>query len=185
MLGDAKIATIGLENADGTSGLELAHNQPYIQNGLAVQIAKEPAYFVKLSPSSGTVAAASSSEIDVSFNSHDLAPGNYQANIEINHTGSGTSTWTIPAELAVDNTPAEISITQPDNGTHYWMDEDADIYVTASDADFGIERVTFYAGDELIGEDMTAAYRLYNWTPDTPGTYQMTARAVDQFGTEK
>jgi len=184
MLGEVQIATIGLENADGTSGLELAHNQPYIQNELAVQIAKEPAYFVRLSPNSGTVVAASSSEIDVSFNSHDLAPGNYQANIEINHTGSGTSPWTIPAELIVDNPPAEISITQPDNGTHYWMDEDADIYVTASDADFGIERVTFYADAELIGEDTTAAYRLYNWTPDTPGTYQMTARAVDQFGTE-
>ena len=177
-------ASIGIENQSASEGIQVAYNSAYLQDNLAVRYEPSPLYFLATTPSSGTVAAASSSEIDLSFNSHDLAPGNYQANIEINHTGSGTSTWTIPAELTVDNPPAEISITQPDNGTHYWMDEDIDIYVTASDADFGIERVTFYAGDQLIGEDTTAAYRLDNWTPDTPGIYQMTARAVDQFGTE-
>jgi len=184
MVGNVESATVGLENADGTDGLEIAYNEPYIQDGLAVRISQGPAYFVKVSPLSGTTTTGATSALNVTFNTFDLAPGTYTADIDIAHTGTGTTPWNVPAVLEVQNIPTSISITSPSTEAVFWMDEDADIYVSASDSDFGIERVDFYAGATFIGEDTAASYRLFNWTPPLPGTYSLTARAVDQFGTE-
>lgn len=184
MVGNVESATVGLENADGTDGLEIAYNEPYIQEGLAARISQGPAYFVKVSPLTGTTTTGAISALNVTFNTFDLAPGTYTADIDIAHTGTGTSPWNVPAVLEVTNPPATISITSPSTESVFWMDEDADIYVSASDSDFGIERVDFYADATFIGEDTAASYRLFNWTPPLPGTYSLTARAVDQFGTE-
>jgi len=177
-------ATVGIEDAAGANGVELAYNSAYLQSDLAILYQPSPARFVAVSPLSGNVSETGTYQLDVEFRSHDLPPGIYTANIAISHNGTGTTPWNIPAVLEVENQPTTITITGPAQGAEFWMDEDADIYVTASDPDFGIERVDFYADQALIGTDAAASYRLFNWTPDIPGTYTLTARAVDSFDTE-
>jgi hypothetical protein len=181
MDGELQSATIGLENTDGTNGLEIAYNEAYIQNGLAVRLSSGPAQFVKVSPMTGTVSQATISTLSVTFNSFDLAPGTYTADIDIAHTGTGTTPWNIPAVLNVINTPANISITNPENEFTIWSDENMGINVSATDNDFGIERVEFYYTDTKFAEDLTPSY-YYNWTDPVIGTHQLTARAVDQYG---
>ena len=184
MVGNVESATVGLENIDGSDGLEIAYNEPYVQDGLAVRITQGPVEFVKVAPASGTATAGSTAMLEVTFKAFDLNPGTYTAAIGIAHTGSGITPWSIPAILEVLNLPSSIEITSPSDGTRYWIDENADIHVSASDPDFGVERVDFYANGLWIGQDTTGPYSYNNWTPGSPGIYTLTARAVDSFGTE-
>ena len=185
MIGDLESATVGLENGDGTDGLEIAHNESYIEDGLAVRIFRGPAYFVKVSPLAGTTTTDTTSALNVSFNTYDLAPGTYNAGIEIAHTGTGSSPRTIPAVLEVTNPPAAIAITSPADGDTIWSDETFRIRVSASDDDFGIERVEFFYNETKLGEDASPYYYDddYYWADPIIGSYVLTARAVDQFGT--
>ena len=52
---------------------------------------------------------------------------------------------------------------------------------TAADADGSIARVEFFAGTTLLNTDTTAPYS-FSWTGAAPGTYALTARAVDNAG---
>ena len=182
MVGNLASSTIGLENADGRDGLKIAYNEPYIQDGHAVRISQEPAKFVQVSPLTGTTTTGSTSALNLSFNSFDLAPGRYTANIDFAHTGTGTTPWTIPAVLEVTNPPTQIAITSPQDGTVFWSDQSLRINVSASDDDFGIERVEFFYDETKLHEDLSPSY-YYNWPNPSIGTYALTARAVDPFGT--
>ena len=182
-------ATIGIEDSSGTNGIEVLYNgyrtiHPTFElsNGLALSYTPQSAKFVQVSPLTGTTTTGSSSTLEVNFNSYDLAPGTYATDIEIAHSGTGTTPWIITAVLEVINTPATISITWPADGDTIWSDQSLRINVSASDDDFGIERVEFFYNETRIGEDTTPSYNYY-WADPIIGSYALTARAVDPFGT--
>ena len=123
-------ATVGIEDSSGTNGIEVLYNgyrtiHPTFElsNGLALSYTPQFAKFVQVSPLAGTTTAVSSSTLEVNFNSYDLAPCTYTANIDIAHTGTGTTPWIITAVLEVINTPATISITWPADGDTIWSDK--------------------------------------------------------------
>jgi len=182
-------ATVGIEDSSGTNGIEVFYNgyrtiHPTFElsNGLALSYTPQSAKFVQVSPLTGTTTTGSSSTLEVNFNSYDLAPGTYVTDIEIAHSGTGTTPWIITAVLEVINTPATISITWPADGDTIWSDQSLRINVSASDDDFGIERVEFFYNETRIGEDTTPSYNYY-WADPIIGSYALTARAVDPFGT--
>jgi hypothetical protein len=90
-------------------------------------------------------------------------------------TVPGFSTYTI-----VSNDDPSVSITDPSSGTE--VSGNTMIKATASD-DLGIESVSFYANDELIGTDTSAPYEV-SWSPSS-GNYTLTAKAKDIGGLEK
>jgi len=175
--------TIGIHNFDQTQAVQIAHNAPYLQDLLAVRFTQNPAYFVEVSPLSGTATQGGFSSLAVDFETFELEPGTYQADIEIAHTGTGSTPWNIPAILELTNPPSQIELTAPDDGFTMWGDESVTLRATATDDDFGIDRVEFFADENKQGEDLTGPYYSHNWQPPTPDIYSLTARAVDQFGT--
>jgi hypothetical protein len=106
-------SSVGIENANGTDGLQIMHNTAptynpqYIQDGMAIRITPEPLTFVTVTPGVGSVMGGGTSELDVTFTSSDLPLGTYNASIKVDQTSSGNGSWSIPVTLNVVNYPTE------------------------------------------------------------------------------
>jgi len=175
--------TVGMHNFDQTQAVQVAYNELYLQNLLAVRFTQGPAYFVEVSPLSGTATQGGFSSLTVDFETFELEPGTYQADIEIAHTGTGTTPWTVPAILELTNPSSQIELTSPVDGYTMWGDESVTLSAIATDDDFGIDRVEFFADEAKQGEDLTGSYYSDSWQQPTPGVYSVTARAVDRLDT--
>ncbi|MFA6402471.1 MAG: S8 family serine peptidase [Salinivirgaceae bacterium] len=79
MNGPLIYSTVGIENEDGTQGLQVAFNTDYIHDSLAVSISTAPQVnFIKsIVPNLGNVAINDSVEIQLELSSDSLIPGNY------------------------------------------------------------------------------------------------------------
>ncbi|NHB68602.1 choice-of-anchor D domain-containing protein [Perlabentimonas gracilis] len=66
-------STVGIENSDGTEGLQIASYQDYLENNLAIKISN--IYPIYSSSISGTIAASGSQEVSFTFNSKDYGDG--------------------------------------------------------------------------------------------------------------
>ena len=79
--------TIGLENADGTDGLQIAFNTvtrpTYGAAGLAVLIQARPAFVTSVTPPSGTIPANGSVQVQVGFDATGLIAGQYTGEIDL------------------------------------------------------------------------------------------------------
>jgi subtilisin family serine protease len=73
-----------------------------------------------------------------------------------------------------------VSITSPSNGSSVSTGSAVTITANASD-DKGVTKVDFFVGTTLISTDTTSPYSA-SWTPNTDGTYNLTARATDTAG---
>ncbi len=92
--------TIGIENADGTVGLQVAHEQSYAVSGLAVKI-RHPVFWLVVSPNSGTVLPGHSTDLDVTFDATDMAIGRYYGSIIVNSNDPENNQVSIPCTLSV------------------------------------------------------------------------------------
>lgn len=90
-------ATIGMQNANGTDGLQVSHNGSYVHGNLSVRFTREPAW-VSVSPDQGEVGAGYSESIDIIFSSEGLTNGEYTANMNISSNGGSA---TLPVTLTV------------------------------------------------------------------------------------
>jgi hypothetical protein len=174
--------TVGMHDSDQTRAVQVAYNEPYLSSLTAIRITQDPAYFVGVSPLSGTTVQGGFSSLDVDFDTFNLPPGTYQADLRIAHTGTGTSPWTVPAILELTNPPSQIELTAPVDSFALWGDQTLTLRASATDDDFGIEQVEFFAGEVKLGEDLTSFYT-YTWRRPPLGVHSVTARAVDQLDT--
>ena len=92
--------TVGIENSDGTDGLQVVNNGAYLHNGLAIQF-HPPRSWLSVNPPSGTVAPGGSMEVGVTFDSTYLSGGNYQADILVNSTDPDEPQVVVPSTLQV------------------------------------------------------------------------------------
>ncbi len=77
MTAAATSATIGIENADGTIGLQVARNEAYATDNLAVEFKALPDW-LSVDPTSGTVAVGGSEDVTLTLDATDLDAGVYQ-----------------------------------------------------------------------------------------------------------
>jgi len=82
MDGDLTSATVGIENGDGSDGLEVVYNAAYIHDGLAVWLGVNLGWLTE-DPASGVVEVGESMDIGLIFNTAELDTGEYGAIVEV------------------------------------------------------------------------------------------------------
>ena len=101
----ADSATIGLENANGSDGLQVAFNTPYAEQGLAVAVQSAPAY-LDLSPTSASIDAGASQTFTLDFDATGLEQGVFDYDLEATVGGSAASAQAVIAtQLNVTGAP--------------------------------------------------------------------------------
>jgi hypothetical protein len=78
-------------------------------------------------------------------------------------------------------TPPTVALTAPTEGATFLSPAAIPLSATASDTDGTVVRVDFYNAGTKLGEDTTAPYE-FTWTGVQPGSYALTAVAVDNNG---
>jgi len=97
-------STVGIENSDASTGLQVVYNSSYLHNELAIRISSGVDW-LSFEPDSGTVAPGGSSDVTVTFNAAELTEGTYEANIFVNSNDPDESQVVIPVTLHVGFTP--------------------------------------------------------------------------------
>ena len=185
--GQTDTCTVGIQNAEGTEGIQLAFDHPYLEENMAVRISPPGSLLMGAEPQSGTVSANSVARVDVLFRSLSLPPGIYNAAIHISHNGAGATTQIVPLALEVENVPSSISLSTPHDSRTFYEGQYVDLTALASDPDTRIERVDFYAGSTLIDTSFSQAEdQAFHgaWMNVELGTYTLTAKAIDTYGQE-
>lgn len=93
-------ATIGIENEDGTDGLEVVFNAEYMHDELAIRFSAAPDWLV-FSPESGTVPPSETDTIDVTFDATGIMGGDFYGAFLINSNDPETPQDTVPAHMTI------------------------------------------------------------------------------------
>ena len=98
MSGPLDPAVIGLENGDGSRGLELAYlDGGYVHDGLAVRLTP----WLRMAPVSGTIPPGASMRIDLDLEASRLNGGQYAAVVEVRGGATGALLVDLPVRLGV------------------------------------------------------------------------------------
>ena len=78
MSGTLNSATVGIENAAGNDGLQIAFNTTYVKNNLAVYISVPSTFIIDVEPAFGTIEEGDELEVVMTYSSIDYSdPGTY------------------------------------------------------------------------------------------------------------
>ncbi len=93
--------TIGLENADGTDGIEVSYLTTYLHDNLAIDFLP-PAQWLSLDITSGSLVSGTSETITMGVKSVGLDTGYYQAEIVVTSNDPTNGQVIIPVDLTVN-----------------------------------------------------------------------------------
>ncbi len=122
MTGTLNSATIGMENSDGTMGLQCVYNADYVHDNMAIVFQKGVEWLVQ-TPMSGDVAPGDSMEVTAIVNATGLVGATYNAQVYIDHN--------IPLQPPYEHPLVSMLVTGA-----------TDIGVTPDTLDFGTNYVT-------------------------------------------
>ena len=91
-------ATIGIENAFGTDGLQVAHKETYARDRLAVRVSS---FWGDAEALSGTVASGATETVTLTADASGLAPGTYAGTLTIRSNDPATPVTRVPLELTL------------------------------------------------------------------------------------
>ncbi|MBN2829651.1 MAG: T9SS type A sorting domain-containing protein, partial [Candidatus Cloacimonetes bacterium] len=100
--GNSESATVGIENIDGSEGIQLAYNETFIQEGLAVSFTPN-LNWISVNPVSGTVPQGQSDQIQLTINTTGMAFGNFACNLEVGSNDPTQPLIIIPVTLHVES----------------------------------------------------------------------------------
>jgi len=180
-------ATIGIENAAGNDGLQVAYNANYVQNNMALQFSAEPDW-VANNNNSGRIYNGNSVAVLVTLRSEDYPLGYYSMDMVITSNDPNTPSVTVPVsmDLVIPVELSAFSLTTDNNNVNLkWS--------TASETNnrgFSIERKA--AGKNewaeiafITGKGTTTNRVNYNYSDKAVavGTYIYRLRQTDFDGT--
>lgn len=103
--------TVGIENLDGSDGLQVARNQEYVKDNLAIKFTP-PTQWISTDITSGNLTPLITDTVNINLDATELNPGMYHANIIINTNDSAATETIIPVSLEVQQ-PAPEPIPEP------------------------------------------------------------------------
>ena len=185
-------ATVGIENATGTDGLQIAYNAAYVANNLAVEISAEPEWLT-IDNLSGRIYAGSSVAIIMTMETEGLELGDYSMDMEITTNDPQNSFVVVPVTMTVGIVPVELA----SFNAEVREDQVHLKWTTATELNnrgFEVERkvhspqstvgnwnkISFIEGKGTTTE--TAQYS-YSDKPETPGKYTYRLKQIDFDGT--
>ncbi|MBE3574316.1 MAG: PKD domain-containing protein [Firmicutes bacterium] len=184
MRGDLTSATVGIENARGSVGLEVVYNAQYVKDGLAVGFTPIGS-LVGVNPDSGQVLPGKSQDVVVTFGSPTAAPGVYHTGIRVMADDPYRPVAVVPVDLTINGIP-RVSIQKPAAGSV--VEGVTPIQWTARD-DQALTVDLAYSGDggqtwTVLVQDAENSGR-YDW--DTNGLpvgdlYQVQVTVKDPYG---
>lgn len=93
--------TVGIENSDGTDGLQVAFNTTYLHDDLAILLSRKPKWITEVSPASGKIASGDSIAIEVAFSATNMIGGEYWDSLEVSSNDCYTPDTLVPVYLHV------------------------------------------------------------------------------------
>jgi hypothetical protein len=97
-------ATIGIQNATRDDGLEVAFDQAYVADSLAVHFTRPPSWLT-VTPDTGRVAAGGALDLNVGFHAAGFFGGRYDGRIRLDGNDPLVPRLEVPARLIVDALP--------------------------------------------------------------------------------
>jgi subtilisin family serine protease len=104
--------TVGIENAAGDDGLQVAFNSDYLESGLAIEFsANQGITWATVTPAQGTIMPGGSQNLSLEIDATDLCPGVHYAELVIANNDPANGEVIIPITLTVNGgaTPVEDS----------------------------------------------------------------------------
>jgi len=97
-------ATIGIQNAARNDGLTVVFNNNYVHNNLAIELRTTPEWLTA-TPTSGTVPAGGTFDVQVTMNSNELFGGDYHGELRLTTNDPDEGVVVVPATLTAVGTP--------------------------------------------------------------------------------
>jgi len=94
-------ATVGIENGDGSSGLQVVYNAPYIHDSLAVMFTAAPDW-LSVDGLSGSLGQGNDVRLFVTWQSEDYPSGEYHMDIMISSNDPVTPLKRVPAAMTIE-----------------------------------------------------------------------------------
>jgi subtilisin family serine protease len=183
-MSDELSATIGMENLDGSDGLQIAFNTPYVHNNLAVKISP-PGSVTWLQPNavSGILYPGDVQELNLDFNTTDLSPGQYNATLNILSSMAETRVNSVKVRLNVfDNyapqidSIAEVSVIETQSRSMVFTATDRD------DPEITVSLIDPPAFVSLKEQSNGSATYVFSPFIGASGDYPLRINAVDSRG---
>jgi hypothetical protein len=108
MSGTLNSATVGIENATGSTGLQVVKDANYVKNNLALQFQAAPDW-LNSNMTSGTLYNGSSAALILTFNSETYPIGNYSMDLKIASNDPSNPMLTIPVIMNIQEIPVELT----------------------------------------------------------------------------
>ncbi len=102
-------ATIGMQNATKTDGLNVVYNKAYVHDNMAVAFAP-PFIWPAVTPAAGTIPAGGGLDLDVRLDSNGLIGGDYNSTITFETNDPARGLFDVPVHVHVTGIP-DIAVT--------------------------------------------------------------------------
>ena len=148
MTGTLNSATVGIENSDGTDGLQVVFNAAYIENNLAVKINTPKIEWLDVTPTAGTLGTGETVDLSVTYDATGLLAGiQYTGDLSIVSNDPSKPTHPVPVAMLVTGGNPLIAVSDDD------VDFGTIIQGTSTSLPFTISNVG--AGSALQVTDIT------------------------------
>ncbi len=104
-------------------------------------------------------------------------------NNSVSGNGGADVSGTLTPFSPIPNNPPGIALTSPLPNQSFTAPASIVLTANAGDADGNLARVEFYNGTSLLGSISAAPYS-HTWRDVPPGSYTLTARAIDSLGAQ-
>lgn len=176
-------STTGIENSDGSTGLQVAFNTNYITSNHAILFSNKGSKWLRVNPSAGEIEGNSATTVTLDFKADGLEAGTHMTNLVISSNDTDEPMKQVPVELTVfDNYAPVVDSIQSMSVVET---QTSALTITAHDEDDSYVSLLIINKPAFVtltsSGNGTAAYSIKPLLNDR-GTYRMTVEATDSRG---